>query len=195
MGIRWIDEVQLSPKRPPQVNTVMLSAGHSDRIPGIVANGYKEADIVLHFRDEVSAALSELGIRHVLDGGPGENLPLGTAVKLAQGCDIAIEFHANGATPQATGVETLSRAHNKPLGAELCRVTAKLLGIDNRGAKPENAGQHHRLAFVSDGGGIIFELFFLSNTDDLQRFKQHRDALVDAVAGVIADAARNPDLY
>lgn len=190
MGMRWIDHVNAVPQRAPQLNTVMLSAGHSDVRPGIVANGYKEADIVLQFRDDVSARLDGLGIRHVLDGDPGENLPLRDAVPIAAAADIAIEFHTNGGGPGATGVETLSRAQNKPLGAELCRVTAGLLGIANRGAKPEDAGYHERLAFVSGGGGIIHELFFLSNANDLYQFKQHYDALVDAVAGVIADAAR-----
>lgn len=190
MGMRWIDHVNAVPQRPPQLHTVMLSAGHSDVRPGIVANGYKEADIVLQFRDDVSARLDGLGIRHVLDGDPGENLPLRDAVPIANAADIAIEFHTNGGGPGATGVETLSRAHNKPLGAELCRVTADLLGIANRGAKPEDAGYHERLAFVSGGGGLIFELFFLSNANDLYQFKQHYDEFVDAVAGVIADAAR-----
>ncbi|WKD26603.1 N-acetylmuramoyl-L-alanine amidase [Halomonas sp. KG2] len=190
MGMRWIDHVNAVPQRPPQRNTVMLSAGHSDTVPGIVANGYKEADIVQLFRDDVSVRLASLGIRHVLDGEPGENLPLRQAVRIAQGCDISIEFHTNGGGPGATGVETLSRAHNKPLGAQLCRVTADLLGIANRGAKPEDAGYHERLAFVSGGGGLIFELFFLSNANDLYQFKQHYDEFVDAVAGVIADAAR-----
>lgn len=190
MGMQWIDHVNAVPQRPPQRTTVMLSAGHSDTVPGIVANGYKEADIVQLFRDDVSDRLKHLGIQHALDGEPGENLPLREAVQIAKGFEIAIEFHTNGGGPGATGVETLSRAHNKTLGAELCRVTAGLLGIANRGAKPENAGYHERLAFVSGGGGIIFELFFLSNPDDLRRFKGNYQALVDAVADVIADAAR-----
>lgn len=190
MGMRWIDQVDAVPELPPQRNTVMLSAGHSDVQPGIVANGYKEADIVQLFRDDVSVRLASLGIRHLLDGEPGQNLPLRDAVPIANAADIAIEFHTNGGGPGATGVETLSRAHNKPLGAELCCVTADLLGIANRGAKPENAGYHERLAFVSDGGGIIHELFFLSNANDLYQFFQQREALLDAVAEVIADAAR-----
>ena len=190
MGMRWIDQVDAVPELPPQRNTVMLSAGHSNTVPGIVANGYVEADIVQLFRDDVSVRLKHLGVRHVLDGELGENLSLRDAVPLAAAVDIAIEFHTNGGGPGATGVETLSRAHNKPLGAELCRVTADLLGIPNRGAKPENAGYHERLAFVSGGGGIIFELFFLSNANDLYQFKLQYNALVDAVAGVIADAAR-----
>lgn len=190
MGMRWIDHVNAVPQHPPQRTTVMLSAGHSDTAPGIATNGYKEADLVQFFRDDVSARLTHLGIKHALDGEPGENLSLHEAVRIAKGFEIAIEFHTNGGGPGATGVETLSRAHNKPLGAELCRLTADLLGIPNRGAKPEDAGYHERLAFVSGGGGIIFELFFLSNANDLYQFKQHYVALAEAVADVIADAAR-----
>ncbi|WP_447956520.1 N-acetylmuramoyl-L-alanine amidase [Vreelandella sp. EE7] len=189
--MRWIDHVNAIPQRPPQVRSVMVSAGHSDTVPGIVANGYKEADIVQRFRDAVSVELQRLGIEHLLDGEPGENLPLREAVKVAATCDIAIEFHANGGGPGATGVETLSQAHNKPLGAELCRVTAELLGIANRGAKPENSGQHSRLAFVSQGDGIIHELFFLSNANDLHQFLTHQGELASRVAEVIADAARS----
>ncbi len=190
MAMRWIDHVKAVPQRPPQRKAVMLSAGHSDTQPGIVANGHKEADIVLAFRDDLSVRLADLGIRHLLDGEPGENLQLRTATAMASGCDIAIEFHTNGGGPGATGVETLSRAFNKPLGAELCNVTSEVLSIANRGAKPENAGHHHRLAFVSDGGGIIHELFFLSNANDLYQFLKHREALLDAVAEVIGGAAR-----
>lgn len=193
MGIRWITEVAAIPQRPPQARTLLIAAGHSDHDPGVVGNGYREAEIVLEFRDLVSAELAELGIRHLLDGEPGENLPLRHAVQLAAGCDIAAEFHCNGANSRrATGVETLSRSHNKSLGAELCIATAKTLGIPNRGAKPEGAGQHHRLAFASDGGGIIHELFFLTNPDDLATYLQHKQALAGEVAGVLAQAARTP---
>jgi N-acetylmuramoyl-L-alanine amidase len=168
----------------------MISAGHDARRPGIVANGYRESDIVLDFRDLVSTELAALGIRHLLDGDKGENLPLADATDIASRCDIAIEFHANGGGPGATGVETLSRARHKPIGAALCLVTADLLAIANRGAKPEDAGQHHRLAFVSDGGGIIHELFFLSSEFDLDAYLLHQRALAHRVAGVIAEAAR-----
>lgn len=188
--MRWIDHVKAVPHRPPQLRSVMISAGHSDTVPGIVANGYKEADIVQRFRDVVSVKLQLLGIEHLLDGEPGENLPLREAVKVAATCEIAIEFHANGGGPGATGVETLCQAHNKPLGAALCRVTADVLGIANRGAKPEGSGQHSRLAFVSDGDGIIHELFFLSNANDLHQFLTYQDELAQRVAEVIADAAR-----
>nr|WP_276308773.1 N-acetylmuramoyl-L-alanine amidase [Halomonas endophytica] len=75
------------------------SAGHSDTDPGIVANGRRESDIVLEFRDLLSGELAALGIRHLLDGDPGENLPLRDAVNVAAKCDIAIGFHTDAASP------------------------------------------------------------------------------------------------
>lgn len=190
MGIRWITEVAAVPHRPCQAHTVMISAGHDERRPGIVANGYRESDIVLDFRDLVSTELVALGIRHLLDGDKGENLPLADATDIASRCDIAIEFHANGGGPGATGVETLSHREDFALGQRLCSATAEVLSIPNRGSKPENAGQHHRLAFVSDGSGIIHELFFLSSEGDLDAYLLHQRALAHRVAGVIEAAAR-----
>ncbi|MCE8042452.1 N-acetylmuramoyl-L-alanine amidase [Halomonas daqingensis] len=190
--IRWIDEVKAVPWAPPQVRTLMISAGHSHTDPGAVANGYREADLVLEFRDLVSIELCALGIKHMKDGGKGENLPLRDAVKVAAKCDLAVEFHTDAAGSSATGTWTLSRAHNKPLAAQLCHVTADTLGIRNRGPAPENAGQHHRLAFVSDGGGIIHELFFITNKGDLAAFLGGRRGLAKEVARVLAEAARQP---
>jgi N-acetylmuramoyl-L-alanine amidase len=176
----------------PDDHTVVICAGHSSRDPGAIAHGHTEAEVVTGFRDLVSRALADQGIRHLTDGPMGQNWPLRDAVKLAAVASIAIEFHCNAASPAATGVETLSHREQFPLAGRLCTATSYVLGIRNRGSKPENAGQHHRLAFVSDGGGIIHELFFLTNVDDLDAYLLHQDALAERVAEVIAAAARTP---
>ncbi|XKE45737.1 N-acetylmuramoyl-L-alanine amidase [Halomonas organivorans] len=187
--MRWVTEVA-SVEAEPQQHTVVVCAGHSATDPGAVAHGHTEAEIVTGFRDLVSQALADQGIRHLTDGPAQHNWPLSEAVELAARADIAVEFHCNAASPKATGTETLSHHTDFPLAGRLCTVTAEALGIRNRGAKPENAGQHHRLAFVSDGGGIIHELFFLTCQDDLAAYQQHREALAERVAGAIAEAAR-----
>ncbi len=193
MGWRWIDHVAAVPVAPPQTRTLMISAGHDHRDPGVVANGYSEADICLALRDDLSARLCDLGVRHVRDGDPGENLPLRDAIRIAARCDLAVEFHCNGAAdPRATGVETLSHSRDFPFGGRLCSVKSDTLGLRNRGAKPENSGPHSRLAFVSDGGGVISELFFLTNPNDLAAFLARREALLDGLAEALAAAARTP---
>ncbi|APC45976.1 putative N-acetylmuramoyl-L-alanine [Halomonas phage QHHSV-1] len=191
--LRWINAVDAIPAAP-QRRTVMISAGHSDSDPGAAAHGYTEAGIVLEFRELVSNALARLGIKHMTDGQPGMNLPLRQAVQVARTQQIAVEFHCNAARPQATGTETLSQPRHYGLGAQLCHATADALGIANRGAKPEDSGQHSRLAFVSDGGGLIHELFFLTSKTDLAAYIAGKRGLAQEVARVIAEAARHaPD--
>jgi N-acetylmuramoyl-L-alanine amidase len=170
--------------------SVFISAGHSDSDPGAVAEGRREADIAVDFRTILVKCLSDLGITATTDGHGKQNLPLRDAVKLAKGKQIAIELHLNAsANKTASGVETLSAPDDMALGAKLCAAISEELNIRNRGAKPENAGQHHRLAFVQ-AGGIILELFFITNPNDLAAYDGRKWPAARAVAKVIEDAYR-----
>lgn len=169
-----------------QTKSLFISAGHSDADPGAAANGVTEADIVLEFRDMVAEELRGR-LSFNMDGSRGRNLPLHDAVKLAAAHDVAVEFHCNAATPRATGVETLSSERGFSIGYSLCAAVARVLDIPNRGAKPESSGQHSRLAFVSDGGGVILELFFLTNVSDLAAYQERKRALASEVARVLVD--------
>lgn len=169
---------------------ILISAGHSNTDPGAVVFGRKESEIAVEFRTILVKCLADLGIQAETDGKGKDNLPLRDAVKLANGKDIAIELHLNAsANATASGVETLSGPEHMDLGARLCAAISKALNIRNRGAKPENAGQHHRLAFVQ-AGGIILELFFLTNPNDLAAYDGRKWPLARAVAQVIEDAYR-----
>lgn len=173
---------------PKQVKSLMVSAGHSYSDPGAVGNGKSEADIVLDLRDRLAAALEARGVVFGTDGVAGENLPLREAIKRASEYDVAIECHCNSAASStATGVETLSKPEDYPLGDRLCEAVSKSLGISNRGAKPEGSGAHSRLAFVSDGGGIILEIFFISNPDDMRAYYNNQQAVVSGIADVLVD--------
>ena len=169
-----------------QNKSLFISAGHSSGDPGAAANGTTEAKEVMDFRDRLAYHLSDKLV-FGSDGDVGENLPLRQAAALASRHDVAVEFHCNAASPGASGVETLSRPEHYPLGRQLCSAIAETLGIPSRGAKPENSGQHSRLAFVSDGCGIIVELFFLTNRQDLESYRANLDELVEAVANVLID--------
>jgi N-acetylmuramoyl-L-alanine amidase len=168
--------------------SVFISAGHSDADPGAVANGRREADVAVEFRSILVKCLSDLGIEATTDGHGKQNLPLRDAVKLAKGKQIAIEIHCNAAANRAaSGVETLSATDDMALGAKLCAAISEELNIRNRGAKPENAGQHHRLAFVQ-AGGIILELFFITNPNDLAAYDGRKWPAARALAEVIKGA-------
>lgn len=176
---------------------IFLSAGHSTVDPGAVTKQRiddthiverKEADIVAEFRNLVSYYLLAWGVPHAVDSKGTDNVPLAGTVKLIGNNRPAVEFHCNAADAAiAGGVETLSNARDLVLGEQLCVAVAVALGIKNRGAKPENSGQHHRLAFVQ-AGGVILELFFLSNPKELAAYDARKWLAAKAVAQVLMQA-------
>lgn len=171
---------------------IVISAGHSNTDPGAAGNGYTEAMIVTEFRNLVAYYLELGGADFSKDGEGSENLPLREAIKLIKPGSIAVEFHCNAFTsPTATGVETLSNNDLFELGADLCEEISKVLGIRNRGAKGQASGQHSRLAFVQSGG-LICELFFITNPNDLDLYLGKKWVVARAVAQVLIDHAKKP---
>lgn len=167
---------------------VLLSAGHSNTDPGAVNGQYKEAELVTWFRNAVAYYCREAGVDVVTDGSGSTNQPLNQAVKLIKGTDLAIEFHLNAAASKsAKGIEALARVRDRKISQEMCKAIHQVTGFPLRGDngwKPENAGQHSKLAFVS-GGGIILELFFISNDTELKYFLANYWLIAKAVAQVI----------
>lgn len=163
-----------------------ITAGHSESDPGAIGvEGLTEADICLELRDLVAGFLKDMGIIFDVDG-PG-NLPLRQAIAVAKAADIAVEFHCNAFTsPAATGVETLSGPDHFHHGEELCQTVSRVLSIANRGAKSEGSGQHSRLGFVSQGNGILLELFFITNPDDVEKYRRKKYVLASEIALVLA---------
>ena len=173
------------------MKTLFISAGHGHTDPGASGAGVHEADIVLEFRDLLANALDALGVQFQRDGREGENLPLSQAVMMAADADIAIEFHCNAfSNPSVSGVETLSGPEHRELGTRICEVVSETLGIPNRGVKGESSGQHSRLAFISRGQGIIVELFFISNPDDVAKYQRLKMALAEELANMLEEVVR-----
>lgn len=169
--------------------SILLSAGHSNTDPGAVAQGRREADIAVEFRNMVSFYLMRDGIPHVTDSKGTDNYPLKESAKMARLHDLAVEFHCNAAAShKASGAEVLAGNDDMALAAKISEAIATALKIPNRGAKPENAGQHHRLAFVQSGG-VIVELFFLTSPTDLKAYYDRKWLAARAVAEVLARAA------
>ncbi|MDM1032847.1 N-acetylmuramoyl-L-alanine amidase [Neisseria meningitidis] len=149
---------------------ICLTAGHSNTDPGAVNGSDREADLAQDMRNIVASILrNDYGLTVRTDGEGKGNMPLRDAVKLIRGSDVAIEFHTNAAANKtATGIEALGW---------------KLRGED--GFKPDNAGQHSRLAYAQ-AGGIVFEPFFISNDTDLALFKTTKWGICRAIADAIA---------
>lgn len=169
--------------------SVFVSAGHSNADPGVIAQGKREADFAVEFRNMVSFYLQQAGVPHELDGKGTTNYPLAKAAASAKRHPLAVEFHCNAGPRTASGVEALSAPKDAKLSQRICDAIARVLDIPNRGAKPENAGQHHRLAFVQ-AGGVIVELFFLTHPRDLAMYEARKWLAAQAVAKVLTEAAK-----
>lgn len=86
----------------------------------------------------------------------------------------------------ANGRKEADIAVDRPLAKALSASLAKVLGLRNRGAKPENSGQHARLAFVQ-AGGIIVELFFITNPVDVKAYDDYKWLAARDVARVLKE--------
>ena len=172
---------------------ILISAGHSNTDPGAAAAGWTEAEVVRDMRNMVGHYLSQAHVSFMQDGEGNTNLPLKDAGRLAALASIAVEFHCNSfSKPTAQGVEALAQSKDKVLSQKLCKAVSKHMNNTIRGAdggwKNEGSGQHSRLFFVQKGG-IILELFFISNPVERNRWTEVKWLVAKEVAGVLIEAA------
>ena len=185
---RGIDITELS-KKESVMKTFVITAGHSNTDPGAVAFGRKEADIAVDMRNMVAHYLIAAGHTVITDGDARDNKSLNEAVKLIPKGVVAVEFHCNAATPAAKGVELLAATKHKAISKQIASAIAGVLETSIRGEdgwKPENSGQHSRLAYVQ-GGGIICETFFITNATELAVWDAKKWLCAKAVAQALMD--------
>ena len=169
------------------MKSVLISAGHSESDPGAVGNGYKEAVLAEKMRDRIFDYLNNRGVTVVRDGTDGINDPLNKAIKLAKTVDLAIEIHFNAGSPSATGIEALCHINKKVEAQKLCAAVASSLKLKlrgDRGWKDPSSGQHHRLGFC-EAGGIILEVCFISNSQDMNWYVSRKEEVAKYVANTI----------
>lgn len=167
-----------------------ITAGHSNVDPGAVNGKTKESELVANFRNSVSHYLREYGVQVKNDGTGSKNDPLSSAIKLISGSDVAVEFHMNAAaSKQANGVETIALPQDKKLAQDLSAAVASALGSrlrGNNGWIDQSKSARGRLGYVN-AGGLIVELGFISNDDELARFNARYWLAAKAVAKVLAE--------
>ena len=167
-----------------------VTAGHSNTDAGAVNGKLHEQVIATDARNIVAWYLQNAGITVRMDGFGNDNKPLREAVKLVKGSDIALELHCNASVnPSAKGVEVLANLWHKSLAQRIAQAIANVIGTPvrgDKGYKPENAGQHSRLAYVQ-AGGMVVELFFISNQDELDVWNNKKWLVCKAIANVIIE--------
>lgn len=172
----------------------VITAGHSDSDPGAISRtGITEASVVTEARDALSAILVQRGHTVLMDGGPGVNHPLSVAQALIKRGAVAIELHTNAAlNPAATGVETISLPRDKRLAQSISRGLSQALGLRLRGDGgwiDQSDSARGRLGYVGSGG-LVVELFFLSNSSDYAAWVMRRCEALEAIADALEGHVR-----
>lgn len=172
------------------MTTVTITAGHGGSDPGAVNGNVTEAEIATDMRNMIKFYLERDGIDVRTDGKGSDNQSLTNAIKLISGSKVAIELHCNAfSKPSAGGVEALAQPKDKAICQKLCKAVSRVMGISVRGSeggfKSEGSGQHSRLGYVRNGG-IILELFFISNPVELQTYQARKWLVARELADVIA---------
>lgn len=167
-----------------------VCAGHGGNDPGACYGGYTERDLMVKLRDKVCAHLTRMGHTVLKDGVEGENLTLASAITLAKQCEVSVEFHTNAAAnPSAKGVEVLSLPKHKELSQKLAKAISVVMQIPTRGEqgwKPQEASARGKLGFVQ-AGGMIAEVFFISNPEELADYLISEDLLAQKIAFALVE--------
>ncbi len=175
-----------------------VTAGHGGSDPGAVntAAGVTERDLMTNLRDVVAHKMRARGLAVRTDGAKGVNDPLASAMHLIAGSQVAIELHTNSVeSPLARGVEVVAPVRHKARAQAIAQAIARTLGTTTRQDggwyEPEkhrrDRGWKNSAAFVRQGG-LIVEVFFISNPVELAAY-QNKFWLV---AQAIADAVSSP---
>lgn len=173
------------------IKIVTITAGHSDSDPGATNGLFREADIAADARNIIVYYLKTAGIQTRTDGEGFGNLPLPRAIQLIDGSVLAVEVHCNAfSDKKAGGTEALAAVKHKAICQKMCGAIATVMGIKTRGSdggwKSEGSGQHSRLGYVR-GGGIILELFFITNEAELAVWNAKKWLICKAIANEIIE--------
>ncbi|WP_151829011.1 N-acetylmuramoyl-L-alanine amidase [Acinetobacter radioresistens] len=189
---RKIAQPNLNQNQP--LGFVTVTAGHSNVDPGAVSGKFKESELVTNFRNAVAYYLKSSGISIKTDGVGTTNNPLASAIKLIKGSSVAVEFHLNAAgSGQANGIETIALPKDKKLAQDLSKAVAAALGSRLRGNEgwiDQSQSARGKLGFISNGG-LIVELGFISNEDEISRFNARYWLAAKAVADVLIEYENN----
>lgn len=174
---------------------ITVTAGHGATDPGAVHFGFAERELMTELRDLVADKLRAKGHQVRTDGDRGINQALTQALHLIAGSAAAIELHTNASTiGAATGVEVVSLPAQRVLAQQLAARIASTLGLPLRGDKgwiDQSQSARGRLGFVMRGG-LIVEVFFLSNVRDLALYQAKKWLVAQAIADALDASIPSP---
>lgn len=169
-----------------------ITAGHGGLDPGNTWHGHHEAALMTELRHILAAKLRADGHQVREDGGRGENWALSDAMRLIAGADVALELHTNASASQtATGVEVVAQTAQRELAQHIAHAVGGVLQIPAR----RNGGWYPHSQCAADRGfhpgfskrgGLIVEVFFQSNGEDLRKYLDRKWLVASAIARVLS---------
>lgn len=171
---------------------IFISAGHHNADPGAVANGLQENNLTKDVRNLIVQNLDPQNT--IQDKDFETNTQYQRRIKPGSG-SVVFDIHFNAGSGTASGTECYvnsADAKNKDslsykMADEICKAASKILGIPNRGVKADNQSQHSRIGILNLGSGIsvLWEVAFITSTNDIQQFSQKKAALTKEVASIL----------
>lgn len=173
---------------------IALIAGHRGKGTGAVGPTIDEGSETIWLRDRIEDFLcAKYNIVPLVDN---DSATLSSVVKTLRTElrkeDICIDIHFNSfLNPAAHGSEVLiptsPTKDEQSLSVKLLDTVCETLGTYRRGIKPEDGGQHGKLAMLSgfDCCNILLEVCFISNESDSVKYIQNRDVLAERIADLI----------
>lgn len=170
---------------------VFASAGHNTqgikKDPGAVANGYKEADLNVAFRDLFIKECKVLGMKVIQDLDTETLGQYLARIKTGNG-SVVIEFHfdsaADATVSGTTGlIEAEADRLDRAYATETIAAVSEITGIPNRGVRSENESHRGSLGLMREEGIIcLVELGFISNINDVRKHIEVRPLLAKKLA-------------
>ena len=169
---------------------IYLTAGHRGGTSGANYNGIKEAEETIWLRNEIEALLRKKGVNVEIDNDDASlSQVIATINASCKPTDICVDLHFNAvANPTANGTEVFKPFNftdtEIEVAEDLLYSTCMVLNTKNRGAKREGEGTHQRLAMLSDVkcNSVLLEVCFISNINDVVKYKDKKDELVIILA-------------
>lgn len=172
------------------INIPIPSAGHHDKDPGAVGNGYKEADVTKLIRNSVICHLELNNVDFDTDDDRESNTLYQNRIKSIKS-KVVLDIHLNAAvSPQANGSEVIISNNagilSKNFAKEILDVTCEVLGTRSRGILTESQTPRKKLGILNMSGvAALVEVCFISNKDEMDKLMS--DGVIDKLGKLYAE--------
>ena len=167
---------------------IYISAGHHEKDPGAIGNGYKESELNIELRELILKELDKMGVKYIKDKDWETNTQYQNRIKPGNG-SVLLDIHFNSSSnTSATGVETIvatnANKNSKDFAKDILQDVVDETKLKSRGVKSEKESHRGRLGILHTKAGIscLLEVAFISNKSDLEAYKKSLITLPKRIA-------------